>query len=108
MRPLHIVDGESSGGTLKLALPGAAILVWRDALYDGPVPGGLTLSDLSRVGDRHWGEPGELKKRDRGPARFRNFDEVILWFGPTMVCQLSLVQALDWLARQEGTASEQV
>ena len=51
MKTLHIVDGESTGGTLKVSgvARGKDILVWRDAFYTGPVPAGLTLRELSRV-----------------------------------------------------------
>ena len=101
MATLHVVDGQSSGGTLSGLLPKAKILVWRDALYDGPVPGGLSLAQLSRIRTRHWGAGNELSIRDRELARFRRFQEVVLWFGPTMVCQLSLIQVLDWFAGQK-------
>src|SRR5713226_9674245 len=101
MATLHIVDGQSSGGTLRGLLPKAKILVWRDALYDGPVPGGLSLAQLSRIRTRHWGAGNELSIRDRELTRFRKFQEVVLWFGPTMVCQLSLIQVLDWFAGQK-------
>jgi len=30
-----------------------------------------------------------------GHHLFRKFEEVVLWFGPAMVCQLSLIQVLD-------------
>jgi hypothetical protein len=53
---LHIVDGESSGGTLKvsgLARP-KDILRWKDALYTGPVPSGLGLKKLSAIRSRFW------------------------------------------------------
>jgi hypothetical protein len=96
---LYIVDGDSSAGSLKPAVPGAEILVWRDALYDGPVPGGLSLGELSRVRARHWNAGRAFAERDRALKRARTFDEVILWFGPTMVCQLSLIQLLDWFSR---------
>jgi len=54
MRTLHIVDGESSGESLRGFLPKAQILLWRDALYDGPVPGNVSLHKLSRIRSRHW------------------------------------------------------
>lgn len=53
---LHIVDGESTGGTLRVARLGkqAEILVWREALYTGPVPRDLSLKQLSRMRSRFW------------------------------------------------------
>ena len=101
MATLHIVDGESSGGALKGLLAKAKILVWRDALYDGPVPGGLSLAQLSRIRARHWGAGKGLSVRDRELAQFQKFQEVVLWLGPTMVCQLSLIQVLNWFAGQK-------
>jgi hypothetical protein len=97
---LYIVDGESSAGSLKGWLPRSKILVWRDALYEGPVPSGLSLVHLSRVRAQYWRVPNEFSKRDRELARFRSFSEVVLWFGSTMVRQLSLIQLLDWFAGQ--------
>ena len=104
----HIVDGESSGGSLRKLLPDAEILVWGDALYDGPVPGSLALAELSRIRARHWNAQegnaregnaqGDFSKRNRQLARANKYDEVVLWFGPTMVCQLSLIQLLDWFS----------
>ena len=85
---------------MKGWLPRPKILVWRDALYEGPVPGGLSLVELSRVRAQYWGVRNEFSKRDHELGRFRNFDEVVLWFGPTMVCQLGLIQLLDWFAGQ--------
>lgn len=37
MKTLHVVDGESTGGTLRVAgfRKNGEILVWRDALYTG-------------------------------------------------------------------------
>jgi hypothetical protein len=102
MRTLHIVDGESSGGSLRGFLPKAKILVWRDALYDGPVPGGLQLDKLSRIRSRHWKADGAFARRDRALKQFRKFEEIVLWFGPTMVCQLSLIQLLDWFSGHTG------
>src|SRR5215470_13078386 len=74
MKTLHIVDGESTGETLRRARPGREheILCWRDALYTGPVPSGLTLRRLSRVRSQFWtnGKSNrELDKRDAGLLR---------------------------------------
>ncbi len=102
MRTLHIVDGESSGESLRGFLPKAQILLWRDALYDGPVPGNVSLHKLSRIRSRHWKAGGAFARRDRALEEFRKFEEVVLWFGPTMVCQLSLIQLLDLFSGHTG------
>jgi len=100
MKTLHIVDGESTGGSLRQAGLGKKgdILSWRDALYTGPVPRGLTLRQLSRLRSRFWtGKSAtEFDKRDSTLAHHADYDEVTLWFGATSICQLSLVQLLAW------------
>jgi hypothetical protein len=107
MKTLHIVDGESTGGTLRRARPGREeeILRWRDALYTGPVPSGLSLRRLSRVRSQFWtnGKSNtEFDKRDACLLRYRQFDEVVMWFGADCtLCQLSLAQVLSWLYEQK-------
>src|SRR5205823_6404731 len=109
MKILHIVDGESTGGALRQAgfLKNGDILPWRDALYTGPVPRGLTLRQLSRLRSRFWTGKSitEFDKRDAVLARHADYEEVVLWFGPTSICQLSLVQLLTWFGEQAGAAS---
>ena len=100
IKTLHIVDSESTGGSLRQAGLGKKgdILPWRDALYTGPVPGGLTLRRLSRLRSRFWTGKGakEFDKRDATLTHHTEYDEIVLWFGVTSICQLSLVQLLDW------------
>jgi len=97
---LHIVDGESTGGSLQASglRKKGDILPWRDALYTGPVPRGLTLRRLSRLRSHFWTGKSttEFDKRDAALARHADYEEVVLWFGPTSICQLSLVQLLAW------------
>jgi Domain of unknown function (DUF1835) len=107
---LHIVDGESTGGTLRMAgfRKNGEILCWRDALYTGPVPAGLTLRQLSRVRSRFWTEgksAADLDKRDAALARHDRYDNIVLWFGEHCVlCQLSLIQILSWFREQNVAA----
>lgn len=100
IKTLHIVDGESTGGSLRQAGFGkkGGILPWRDALYTGPVPRGLTLRRLSRLRSRFWTgrSAREFDKRDATLTHHTEYDEIVLWFGATSICQLSLVQLLAW------------
>ena len=100
LKVLHIVDGESTGSSLRQTgfRKNGDILPWRDALYTGPVPRGLTLRQLSRLRSRFWTGKSttEFDKRDAALARHADYEEVVLWFGPTSICQLSLVQLLAW------------
>jgi hypothetical protein len=94
------VDGESTGGSLREARLGTKknILSWRDALYTGPVPRDLTLRRLSRLRSRFWTGKAdtEFDQRDATLAHYADYDEIVLWFGPTSICQLSLIQLLHW------------
>jgi len=48
VQSLHIVDGDSTAGSLRRAgfLKQGDILSWRDALCSGPVPGHKSLRQL--------------------------------------------------------------
>ncbi len=109
-KTLHIVDGDSTGGILKEAgfRRNGEILVWRDALYTGPVPARLTLRQLSGVRSRFWTKgksATELDKRDAALAKHGRYENIVLWFGEHCVlCQLSLMQILSWF-REQGVAA---
>lgn len=111
LKTLHIADGDSTAGTIRLSglARGDEILSWRDALYTGPVPDGLSLHRLSRVRSRFLTDGAnskELEKRDAALAKHAEFEHVALWFGPNCVlCQLSLVQLLSWFREQGVSAS---
>jgi len=110
-KTLHIVDGESAGGTLKQAglAKSKDILCWRDALYSGPVPAGLSLRELSRLRSRYWTagrSSTQFDRRDAALAKQAEYEHITLWFGPgCALCQLSLVQILSWF-RERGVAAE--
>jgi len=112
-KTLHIVDGDSTAGTLREAgFHGRGeVLSWRDALYTGPVPAGLTLRQLSRVRSRFWTNgkrSTEFNKRDAAIAKHEGYDSIVLWFGEHCVlCQLSLMQILSWF-REQGVAAEKL
>jgi hypothetical protein len=102
----HIVDGESTGGTLRVAgFRSGEILVWRDALYTGPVPAELSLRQLSRLRSRFWTKgrsTTEFDKRDVALPHHANHDQIVLWFGSRCtLCQLSLMQLLSWFRERK-------
>lgn len=111
MKTLHIVDGESTGGSVRFSglAKASDIIRWRDALYTGPVPDGLSLRQLSRVRSRFWtrGKSSkDLDKRDAALAHHAEYEHVALWFAPGCVlCELSLLQVLSWFREQNVPAS---
>jgi hypothetical protein len=81
-------------------------VAWRDALNDGPVPGGLSLEETSAVratylAERSYGNPIKLihdfERRDALIRRGEDFDEIVLWFEHDLYDQLQLLQALTAL-----------
>jgi len=72
-----------------------------DALYTGPVPAGLSLKELSEIRSRFWTNnkrSDEFENRNVQLLTTKEYDEVVLWFGPTSLCQLSLAQILTWFS----------
>ena len=102
VKTLHIVDGDSTGGTLKMSGLARAmdILCWREALYSGPVPTGLPLRQLSRLRSRYFTKgksPAEFEKRDAALEKHERYEKISLWFGRgCTLCHLSLAQILSW------------
>lgn len=81
-------------------------VAWRDALNEGPVPGGLSLEETSAVragflAERGYGSPirliHEFSRRDAQLRGAANCNEVVLWFEHDLFDQLQLLQALTAL-----------
>lgn len=113
VKTLHVVDRESAGGTIRISslAKGREILRWRDALYSGPVPSGLSLRQLSRLRSRYWTKgrrSTEFDTRDAAVSKHREFEKIVLWFGPgCALCHLSMAQLLSWF-REQGVATEKL
>ncbi|HEX2172177.1 MAG TPA: DUF1835 domain-containing protein [Dehalococcoidia bacterium] len=112
---LHITNGDSAGIKIeRTGIPGR-VLPWRDILHEGPVPAGLSLTELSRVraqfiADRGWAPEAEVlasfAERDTLLATSRDCEEVVLWFEHDLYDQLQLTQILDWLAGRSAAAAQ--
>ena len=112
---LHITNGDSAAETIKDAVFSGQILAWRDVLHEGPVPAGLHLPQLSEIraefiASLGWGTNEEIAKvfheRDQTLARFRENEEIILWFEHDLYDQLQLIQILDWFFESECGATK--
>ena len=107
VQSLHIVDGDSTAGSLRRAgfLKQGNILSWRDALCSGPVPGHKSLRQLSQLRSRFWTKgkrTREFDKRDAKLAQYAGYDEIVLWFSSDCtLCELSLIQLLSWFHEQK-------
>ncbi|HEX4949852.1 MAG TPA: DUF1835 domain-containing protein [Blastocatellia bacterium] len=112
---LHITNGDFAADLIKDAVFTGQILAWRDVLYEGPVPAGLELQQLSNVRvdfivDQGWGKRYEVKasfdERDSTLVRFREHDEIVLWFEHDLYDQLQLIQLLGWFFGRERGATK--
>src|ERR1700730_4473213 len=111
---LHIVSGHSVGGTLRRSdIPSDNVVVWYDLPTIGPARG-KTLEETTRIRRRFFlnlfesrrldGEaypPPSFARRNRVLRRGREWREVALWFGPSIMEQFSLLQVLAAIAEQD-------
>ncbi len=83
------------------------IVPWRDVLHEGPVTGDLDLEGLRPIrarflSDTGWGKYDDILsmmfERDAIVHRFRQYEEVVLWFEHDLYDQLQLVQILHEFA----------
>ena len=106
---LHITNGDSAADRMREAAIEGELLPWRDVLTDGPVPEAASFDELRAVraafvAARGWGSLREIEQefatRDETLARFRDHDEVVLWFEHDLYDQLQLLQLLDWFSER--------
>jgi hypothetical protein len=103
-RIVHVCNGDSTADTLSLAdLPGE-ILVWADALDQGPV---LPVSDEEhyKIRREFWASRGQgdhdkLAEWDRAFDEAAAAEELILWYEHDLFDQLALIRLLARLARR--------
>src|SRR5579862_8370776 len=109
-KTLHITNGDTVSGTLKLTPLTGDIIAYNDVLHEGPTPYGLEPEQWRKVraqyfADQGWATYDEFMEYhtqlDEGLAKFPNYDEIILWFEHDLFDQLLLIRLLDWFSKQE-------
>ena len=107
---LHITNGDGALYLLKKAGIVGTLVAWRDALYEGPVPAGLTLEETSAVRVQHHAAGGagspirlinDYARRDAQLRQAREFGEVVLWFEHDLYDQLQMLQILTTLEEMD-------
>ncbi len=105
---LHITNGDAALYLLKKAGILGTHLAWRDSLYHGPVPSGLTLEQTSELRANYLAERGygsairlihEFERRDALVRRANEYSEVVLWFEHDLYDQLQMLQVLTSIER---------
>jgi hypothetical protein len=115
IRFLHVANGTSTTGKIQAAgIPGACS-IWADPLYEGPVPGGLSDTELLDVRMQYLARPAgvtwaewigsdpslhpanDMRQWRAAIKRHESYDELILWFEHDLFDQLNLIQLLTWI-----------
>lgn len=101
-----VTCGDSAAGQLRAAGLAFDVIVWRDILHEGPVPGGVDLDELARIragylASMGWAAPDAalrdfLARDERLAAAAAG--PLYLWFDDNLVNQLQLLQILAELA----------
>ncbi len=111
---VHLVNGDLAAAAIERAGLGAATIVWRDVLHDGPVRdspddalAGLRASFIAGAG---WGSEAAARasfdERDRRLQGCLASDcELVVWFAPGVHDQLQRLQVLARVARFPGARS---
>jgi Domain of unknown function (DUF1835) len=106
-RMLHVTNGDSAAGSLRLSGVAGDVSIVADVLHEGPAPGGLPPERWRKVRARYLAENGyddydsclaRLTRWDHTLEDFRSYDEVVLWFEHDLFDQLLLIRALDGFA----------
>ena len=114
MNELIITNGDSTAGVMRAAGFDADILPWRDVLHEGPVPETRDLESLSIIRAGFLAKAFDLQKdnviadferRDRLLCDVDRYDEITLWFEHDLYDQLQLLQILDFLRQEAGSAA---
>jgi hypothetical protein len=107
-RYLHVMNGDCTAEPLRQSgVPGDCV-VWADVLWSGRLPDTEDPEEWRRVRSAHLGPtPSEreqavatLREWDAPLKRWREYEEVVLWFEHDLFDQLLLVRHLAWFARQ--------
>ncbi len=112
---LHVHNGDSSADILRRSGLAGERLVWREALIAGPTPANASADEWRELRARHLAEDygadfeecrKTLATQEESLERFREHEEVVLWFEHDLFCQTLLVYLLDWFARRELGATK--
>ena len=111
---LHIVNGDSTReGLERSSIPGT-FCSWSDVLHEGPAPASASPEEWRRIRVAHlvsegYGSPSDIEnqyaREDAALERWRDHDEVVLWFEHDLYDQLILIKHLAWLGAHGASAT---
>ena len=74
---LHVTNGDIAAELIRATGIGGTVLPWRDVLHEGPLPGGLSLADLSEVRAHFLAQPGTAGSFEDTLRHFRTRDATL-------------------------------
>src|SRR5687768_14907994 len=107
---VHITNGDAVAEKLRRWAGEPRLIVWHDVLHEGPVPGGLSLEELTAIrvawlSANGYGPGDKLIERDRQLRRLVARDSLWLWFEDDLYDQLQLLQLLNFVHEEGLTES---
>jgi hypothetical protein len=103
-----ITNGDHAAHALAAHFPDAEILIWRDVLVEGPVPGGIDDERLADVRAQHIETAfgmndvrADFTRRNHAFAKLGTFDRIELWFETDLHDQLQFVELLARMAKSK-------
>lgn len=101
MSRILITNGDHAAHALAAHFPDAEILIWRDVLVEGPVPGGISDEALDDIRARHIETAfgmndvrADFTRRNEAFAKLNAFNRIELWFETDLHDQLQLLELL--------------
>ncbi len=99
---VHIANSSGSAGQLGIFDALSTVMVWGDALYDGPTTEGLSFADMNRARATYLASQGMgdfqviLAELNARQAVLEGSKEFTLWFQEDLGDQLQVLQILNW------------
>lgn len=107
MSRILITNGDHAANALAAHFPDAEILIWRDVLIEGPVPGGIDDETLAYIRARHIEEAfgmndvrADFTRRNKAFEKIGEFERIELWFETDLHDQLQIIELLARFAKQ--------
>jgi hypothetical protein len=115
MKRILITNGDHAANALAAHFPDAEVLIWRDVLIEGPVPGGIDDEALADIRAKHIEEAfgmsdvrADFTRRNDAFAKIDDFERIELWFETDLHDQLQIIELLSRLANAKPVAIPQL
>lgn len=115
LKILHIVNDAATASSLRAADVPGDVLVWQDALYEGPVAAFKDIDKLAKTRAKYFAARGygtyidienAYLKRNEQLRKFKDYSEVVLWFDHDLFGQLQFVQLVSWFNGVDSNSTE--